>query len=396
MNGWKTPIGKLLAACPARVSLAESSRSAFAALVGLAITLGFTAVWLGSGPALTLLPPLGASAVILFALPGSPLAQPWPFLGGSFFAALIGLACAALLPAPLLAALLAVPLAIFATGLTRSTHPPAGAQALLFATSGQMFLGHGLLHALAPLLANLGGMFLGVMVVNNLIQGRRYPALPPANAQGTRDVPPLRRTGLQDEDLRHAMRRQASLLDVSQQDLQTLFDAAAAHAAQRASGLLCRDIMSRDVLTVGLHASPEDAWRLLSSHHIKALPVVDAGHRVAGVLTRSDFLRPLVSEPAASLSARLAEFLRARPGGPAAPPRVSDLMQTEVLVAQADAPVMELVASLCHSQHRHIPVVDERRRLVGMITQSDLLAALFQQLAGQKRQASADAAPSIG
>jgi len=396
MTRLKNRIALLLAASPARVSLAEGSRSAFAALMGLCITVAFTAFWLPPGMAVTLLPPMGASAVILFALPGSPMAQPWPFLAGHFFSALIGLACATLLPSPILAALAAVPLAMFLASMTRSTHPPAAAQALLFASTGKVFLAHGLLHALAPLLANLAGLFLGALIVNNLIHGRRYPALPQPNPQGTRDPTPLRRTGMQDEDLRYAIEKRDTLFDVTERDLMAVFDAATAHAFQRTSRLLCSDIMSRDVLSITLHATPEEAWRLLASHHVKALPVVDGARRVVGVLTRSDFLRPLLPEPAATLSERLLAVLRAkRPTGDSVTPSVSDLMQPEVLVAEEDMPVMELVNILCHGGRHHIPVVDPRRRLSGMITQSDLLAAVFHQLAwcgrnGQVEGATAD------
>ncbi|MDD5295890.1 MAG: HPP family protein [Rhodocyclaceae bacterium] len=390
MTRIRNRIKLMLAASPGRVSLAEGSRSAFAALVGLSITVGFTAFWMRDSGVVTLLPPLGASAVILFALPGSPLAQPWPFLGGSLLSALIGLGCAAVLPHPILAALTAVPLAMLLTSMTRSTHPPAAAQALLFASTGKALLAHGLLHAIAPLLANLAGLFLGVMIVNNLIHGRRYPALPPPSPQRTGDPAPLRRTGIQDEDLRHAMHKLDTLLDVSEQDLMAVFDAATVHAYQRSSSLRCQDIMSRDVLSVTLHATPEDAWHMLASHHVKALPVTDGARRVVGVLTRSDFLRPLLPEPASSLSERLRDFLRAkRPVAKGAVPAVSDLMQPEVLVAREDMPVMELVEALCHSQHRHVPVVDARRRLVGMITQSDLLAALFHQSAWKARNGKA-------
>jgi CBS domain-containing membrane protein len=178
------------------------------------------------------------------------------------------------------------------------------------------------------------------------------------------------------------MHKLDTLFDVSEQDLMAVFDAATAHAFQRTSRLLCRDIMSRDVLTVALHATPEEAWRLLADHHVKALPVVDGARRVVGVLTRSDFLRPLLPAPAVTLSERLLTFLQARrPVGENSAPSVSELMQPEVFVADEDMPVMELVNALCHGGRHHIPVVDARRRLSGMITQSDLLAAVFHQLA---------------
>jgi CBS domain-containing membrane protein len=59
-----------------------------------------------------LIAPMGASAVLLFAVPSSPLAQPWSIMGGNLWAAFIGVSCAKLVQEPALAAALAIALAI--------------------------------------------------------------------------------------------------------------------------------------------------------------------------------------------------------------------------------------------------------------------------------------------
>ena len=41
---------------------------------------------------------MGASAVLLFAVPHGPLSQPWPLIGGHFFSAIIGISCAKFIP----------------------------------------------------------------------------------------------------------------------------------------------------------------------------------------------------------------------------------------------------------------------------------------------------------
>jgi CBS domain-containing membrane protein len=66
------------------VSSKERLRSCIGALIGIALTAGLTRLALGSTSSLPLLvAPMGASAVLLFAVPASPLAQPWSLIGGN-------------------------------------------------------------------------------------------------------------------------------------------------------------------------------------------------------------------------------------------------------------------------------------------------------------------------
>jgi len=77
--------------------------------------------------------PMGASAVLLFCLPASPLAQPWPSLAGNTVSALIGVGCYQLLGETGMALALAGLLAIGAMFLLRCLHPPGGALAFVLA-----------------------------------------------------------------------------------------------------------------------------------------------------------------------------------------------------------------------------------------------------------------------
>ena len=102
---------------------------------GLAIAVaGTVARALGGATGLPwLIAPIGASTVLVFMLPASPLAQPWPLIGGNLIAAAVGLLMHQLIPQPTLAPALAVALAILAMRMTHSLHPPAGGTALLAA-----------------------------------------------------------------------------------------------------------------------------------------------------------------------------------------------------------------------------------------------------------------------
>ncbi len=79
--------------------------------------------------------PFGASSVPLFAVPNSPLAQPWSAIVGNIVAALVGVAVRLVVPDPALRIALAMGLAITVTILCRALHPPAGAVAMTAAMS---------------------------------------------------------------------------------------------------------------------------------------------------------------------------------------------------------------------------------------------------------------------
>lgn len=124
---------------PARasVSQAERLRSGAGALLGILIAGFASAAVLGATPgAVWLIAPMGASAVLLFALPASPLAQPWSVLEGNVVAALIGVSCALYIHAPIPAAAAAIFVAIGAMFALHCLHPPSGAVALTAVIGG--------------------------------------------------------------------------------------------------------------------------------------------------------------------------------------------------------------------------------------------------------------------
>lgn len=102
------------------------------ALLGIAFT-GLIARFLTDAQ-FSLMPllaaPVGASAVLVFAIPASPLAQPRAVIGGNILSAVVGMACAILIAPQALAAPLAVGGAIVVMGLLGCLHPPGGAIAL--------------------------------------------------------------------------------------------------------------------------------------------------------------------------------------------------------------------------------------------------------------------------
>ncbi|WP_020180402.1 HPP family protein [Methylopila sp. M107] len=129
-----------------------------------------------SGAAL-LIAPFGASCVLVFGLPQSPLAQPRNVIGGHLVSATVGLVAFALLGATPLAFGLGVGAAIAAMLVTRTTHPPAGADPIVVILAGASWP-----FLFAPVLVGAVAIVLGGIVFHRLL-GRTYPSnAPPSPA----------------------------------------------------------------------------------------------------------------------------------------------------------------------------------------------------------------------
>ena len=126
--------------------------------------------------ALALLPSMGASAVLLMAVPHGILSQPWPLVGGHVLPAACGVICAQLIDNIYLSSGVSVGFAIFVMHLFRCIHPPGGATALVAVIGGESVHDMGFYFLIVPTLLNCI-IILGVaLVINNLFQWRRYPS----------------------------------------------------------------------------------------------------------------------------------------------------------------------------------------------------------------------------
>jgi len=355
---------------PVLVDAQERWRVVVGALLGVLLT-ALVARWC-LGTSLTgtwLVAPLGASAVLVFAAPASPLAQPWSVVGGNGISALVGLLCASHLSDPLVAGPVAVSLSIAVMFAMRCLHPPGGAMALSVVLA---HAAHGHFPVVAAVLDSL--VLVAAGVAYNAATGRPYPHAQRVPAA----VPVASATRFTSADLDAVLARYNQVLDVSRDDLESILQAAELESVRRRTGeLLCRDVMSRNVLAVQFGSTLQEAWRTMRTHKIKALPVIDQSRRVVGIITMADFLREAAIDDAQSLGNRLRQFIRpdglSHSGKPAV---VGQIMTRQVRVTSAHVHVVELMHLFTEDGHHHIPVIDGDKRLAGIITQSDFVRAL--------------------
>ena len=368
---------------PNHASGREQIRASIGAVVGLALTafMGHFLLKGYSGTAF-LLAPMGATAVLLFAVPASPLAQPWPVLGGNLVSAIVGVACAHSIDNMLLAAPLAGGLAILAMFLLRCLHPPGAAMALTAVLAGPVVHAAGYEFAFVQVGLNTALMVFAALVYNNLT-GRRYPHTQQSILQqvhDTDDPVPIERLGFTHEDLDAVLKSYGQVLDISRDDLEDIILATEMKAYERRFGIItCGDIMSKDIVSVEFSTELKTAWKLMRHHKLHALPVLSRTRRVIGIVAQSDFLSHSEQGESVSFAERLRRFLMNSPETHSDKPEVvGQIMTVKVASAKAETPIVELVPLMSTAGLHHILIVDGDNRFAGMVSQSDLLASLYE------------------
>ena len=362
----------------------EKARAALGVLFGLIITAIASYALVGHSIAAWLVAPMGASAVLAFGMPASPLAQPWSIVGGNVISAVIGVTCAKLVDDPMLAAPLACCLAIAAMFPLRCLHPPSGAVALTAVLGGPAIHAAGYGFALIPVGVNSVILVVTALFYNNCT-GRRFPHRQGAvqsHPHKTADSVPTQRLGFTSEDLDVVLKQYNQVLDISRDDLEEIFHETEQRSYQRRFGTIrCADIMSRDGITVKISTPLDEAWHLILHHGVHALPVLDDMRRVIGIVTHTDFLKHVDhggSTNYSHLRNGLRRLLQRLPGNHSrALKTVGQIMAKPVKTVSADLAIVDLVPLMADAGLHHMPVIDQESRFVGIVTQSDLVAALF-------------------
>lgn len=352
----------------------DVARAAGGALLGLCLA---AAVLRLCGAEVLLIAPFGASAVLLYAAPNSPLAQPWSVVVGNGLSALAALALATALPHSIWLGPIAVALAIAAMLLARALHPPGGAVALLVALSPDPQW------SFAVMPVALGSLVMVAVAMGwSRLVGRAYPLRQPdaGGKHGTADAAPQVR-GLDPAQLGEILEdyRQSANLGVA--DLARLIGAAEeASAARQMEDFTCKDIMSRDLVSVGPETALATVAGLFRERGFTSLPVVGADGRFMGVIFQIDLIRRAGADALrlhrgfAAAFARLVDRARDRPV------RAADIMQVAVARATPLTPVGALLPLLADGGAEAVPIVVEGR-IVGIVTRSDLVSALARRLA---------------
>lgn len=219
-----------------KTSHSEKIISATGAFIGITLTIALASLTLQthllSPASILIIASLGATAVLLFAVPHGALSQPWPVIGGHLISAFIGVTCHKFLPETAISAGVAVGLAVGAMYYLRCIHPPGGATALTAVVGGPDIFNLGYSYLLFPLLVNVLVLVAAAILFNYLFPWRRYPVhLSTIHFQS---LPHPVHTNdditLTTEDFNAAIQGLDSFVDITEEGLTELLELAKQHA----------------------------------------------------------------------------------------------------------------------------------------------------------------------
>ncbi|MBW6454153.1 MAG: CBS domain-containing protein, partial [Methyloprofundus sp.] len=268
--------------------------------------------------------------------------------------------------------------------LLRCLHPPGSATALTPVLSGDSLTSLGFSLVLFPVVINVGIMLLMSLLINRWLMHREYPIHSPPQkiAIDHKSLnPPSVQLGISEADFNQALDESNTFVDVSHTEIRNLLLHAEKYRYQRIhKTMLCTDIMNTSLLTVAYGTDVEEAWQMMQQHNLKAIPVIDKARRVIGIVTWHDFFKFINLSSYDSFQDKFRTFIRRTAKIETNKPEsIGHIMTKSVITLSEDTPIVELVPLMSTTGLRQIPIVNKENRLVGMVYQAHLIAALYNQ-----------------
>ena len=217
------------------VSHAEKWVSALGGFISILSIYTVSNVLLDPSSALLIVASMGASAVLLFAVPHGTLSQPWPVFGGHVISAIIGVSCARWISNDFIAVSAAVGLSIGVMYYLGCIHPPGGATALSAVAGGEGVLAMGYEYVLMPVMLNVLIILVVGIVFNYFFTWRRYPVYLHRLKMSQQDErPETNESAISHDDFVYALSQIDSFVDVTEHDLLRIYNIATKKSSESA------------------------------------------------------------------------------------------------------------------------------------------------------------------
>jgi CBS domain-containing protein len=130
-------------------------------------------------------------------------------------------------------------------------------------------------------------------------------------------------------------------------------------------GMQTKDVMTKLALTVSRQLSLRELEHLFETYDFNGFPVVE-DHRLIGIVTKFDFLKNFVFTPS-TVFPHYDELMKRT---------VEEIMIKKVCTVHSSTPLTRILQLMVETRDKSFPVVDEKNRLVGVISRGDIVRAL--------------------
>ncbi|MCQ0971699.1 CBS domain-containing protein [Paracoccus sp. TK19116] len=127
------------------------------------------------------------------------------------------------------------------------------------------------------------------------------------------------------------------------------------------------ELESRTILTIKPDATVSEAVQMLAKHRIGAVVVSDDGETPTGILSERDVVRQLAAKGTAVLDSP-----------------ISELMTREVQTCTTAEDALAILERMTKGRFRHLPVVDDGGRMIGVVSIGDAVSGRLKELAAEK------------
>jgi len=126
-----------------------------------------------------------------------------------------------------------------------------------------------------------------------------------------------------------------------------------------------KDAMTKLILTVSRKHTLRELEHLFETHDFNGFPVVEE-HHLIGIVTKFDFLKNFVFTPS-TVFPHYDDLMKRT---------VEEIMIKEVCTVHSSTPLTRVLQLMVDTRDKSFPVVDEKNRLVGIISRRDIVQAL--------------------
>ena len=181
---------------------------------------------------------------------------------------------------------------------------------------------------------------------------------------------------LSEDDIIKAMKDMKGYLDITPGDFREIYQFAYKHAIERFNqSITAKDVMTRDVITVGTDTSLLGVAEILDNHFITGVPVIDEGRRVVGIISEKDFIFHMGVEKEKTFMGVVTRCLKGT-GCIAVSMRKQkawDIMTSPAITIGENTPVSEIADIFTENKINRAPVTDNGHLLMGIVTRTDIV-----------------------